>query len=495
MPRFSRLVLASCLAGSALGFEQLAGFKMPSLQGMQKAAQNKAKFGDKKLAIVTGTSSGLGRATVKHLLRTGEYYVIGAVRDLDKMEAVAELDELDMSSFRAMHCDLNDFECVRNFCDEVVKLANDKPLDRLVCNAAVYQPSLDYPKWSKDGIEQQMQSNFLSHFLMISQLMPHMAGAAGASRPRITMVGSVTGNDNTVGGGGVYPVADLKDLDGLKAGARNPISMMDGYSFNGAKGYKDSKLALMMLSNMLHDKYNRQTGIAFSSIYPGCIAESPLFREKRPWFRKYFPVFMKFITGGYVGEEEAGQRLFQVMHDPRCSKSGVYWSWNGGPREGRGAEAIEKGGQIAGAGGAGGGWDSIYENDQSDKVLDKRKAERLWDYATAVVGAEWPEANQPKSPCPTLKVVGLATKFLERREEEKRMAYRPGIDAAPAFAAKEEKGGNALFDREIAIIKGVQNKLLGDLPDTAVQGSMLDAGVATVPDPRAADYTTTLHRA
>ena len=81
--------------------------------------------------------------------------------------------------------------------------------------------------------------------------------------PRVTMVGSVTGNDNTVGGGGVYPVADLKDLDGLKAGARKPIAMMDGYAFNGAKGYKDSKLALMMLSNMLHDKYHRQTGIAF----------------------------------------------------------------------------------------------------------------------------------------------------------------------------------------------------------------------------------------
>ena len=39
-------------------------------------------------------------------------------------------------------------------------------------------------------------------------------------------------------------------------------------------------------------------GIAFSSICPGCIAESPLFREKRKWFRKYFPVFMKYITGG-----------------------------------------------------------------------------------------------------------------------------------------------------------------------------------------------------
>jgi len=42
-----------------------------------------------------------------------------------------------------------------------------------------------------------------------------------------------------------------------------------GYNFDGAKAYKDSKLCLMMTSNLLHDKYNKQTGIAFSSIYPG----------------------------------------------------------------------------------------------------------------------------------------------------------------------------------------------------------------------------------
>jgi hypothetical protein len=62
-----------------------------------------------------------------------------------------------------------------------------------------------------------------------------------------------------------------------------------------------------------------------------------------------------------------------VAHDPRCSKSGVYWSWNGGPREGRGEEALEKDGQILGGGGAGGGWDSIYENDQSDKVTNEAR--------------------------------------------------------------------------------------------------------------------------
>ena len=70
-----------------------------------------------------------------------------------------------------------------------------------------------------------------------------------------------------------------------------------------------------------------------------------------------------------------GHAPLQVAHDPRCSKSGVYWSWNGGPREGRGEEALEKDGQILGGGGAGGGWDSIYENDQSDKVLNKQTAE------------------------------------------------------------------------------------------------------------------------
>lgn len=113
------------------------------------------------------------------------------------------------------------------------------------------------------------------------------------------MVGSVTGNDNTVGGGGVYPIADLHQMEGLEAGMRNPISMVDGRNFNGAKAYKDSKLCIMQTSNILHDKYHRATGIAFSSIYPGCIAASPLFREKKPWFRKYFPVFMKYITGKF----------------------------------------------------------------------------------------------------------------------------------------------------------------------------------------------------
>ena len=50
----------------------------------------------------------------------------------------------------------------------------------------------------------------------------------------------------------------------------------------------------------------------FTSMYPGCIAETNLFREKRGWFKRVFPLFMKYVTGGYVSEVEAGERLAQV---------------------------------------------------------------------------------------------------------------------------------------------------------------------------------------
>jgi len=403
---------------------------------------------------------------------------MGAVRDIDKMEVVAEMDGFDSENFTPMHVELNSLQSVRKFCQDVKEFKSSKPLDRLVCNAGVYQPSLPYAKWSEDGHEQTMQINYLSHLLMVSEFLEEMKEAPD---PRVIMVGSVTGNDNTVGGGGVYPIADLKNLDGFSAGFDNPIAMADGYGFNGAKAYKDSKLCLMMISNVLHARYHKLSGIAFSSIYPGCIAESPLFREKRKWFRKYFPIFMKFITGGFVSEQEAGQRLFQVVHDPRCSKSGVYWSWNGGPREGRGIEAIEKGGQITGGGGAGGGWDSIFENDQSAKVNDIEIGLKLFNLSSEIVGAEWPSMKQVRSPCPTLNVIGAISKGMIAKEELKRMEERPGFnaDGTPIRKSKARKAvkvadkvvGGVLRNTVGRVGRFASRRILGKIPEEAIQGS------------------------
>lgn len=192
--------------------------------------------------------------------------------------------------------------------------------------------------------------------------------------------------------------------------------------------------------------------------------------------------FSPITTGGFVGEHEAGQRLMQVAHDPRCAKSGVYWSWNGGPREGRGAEALEKGGQISGGGGAGGGWDSIYENDQSGKVLDLEGSMKLFEYSTKITNADWMDVKAVNSPCPTLKVIGAVTKGMVQREELKRMREmgQPGIIHTEAVKPTKLKKTIAVADR---VVEGVLSKtvapvarfagkrLLGEVPDAAVRGS------------------------
>lgn len=138
---------------------------------MQQNIVSAQKFGNKRIAVITGTSSGLGKQTAKALIQTGQWHVIGAVRDLDKMEMIAQEEEFDMSSFTMMKCDLASFDSVKNFVSELTEFKSGKPLDRLVCNAAVYQPSLDTAKYTEDGIEQQLQINHLSHFLLTSMLV------------------------------------------------------------------------------------------------------------------------------------------------------------------------------------------------------------------------------------------------------------------------------------------------------------------------------------
>jgi protochlorophyllide reductase len=136
----------------------------------------------------------------------------------------------------------------------------------------------------------------------------------------------------------------------------------------------------MMTVAELHRRYHEDTGIVFSSMYPGCIAETALFREKRTWFRKIFPLFMKYVTGGYVSEQEAGERLAQVIDDPQCTKSGAYWSWNGGAKT---VGRWSADGKPRGAGGSGG---EIFENEYSSAVADMETQKKVWEYSKEIVG-------------------------------------------------------------------------------------------------------------
>lgn len=65
------------------------------------------------------------------------------------------------------------------------------------------------------------------------------------------------------------------------------------------QAYKDSKVCNVLMMREMDKRFSAD-GMVVSALFPGCIAESPLFREKRGWFRAGFPVFQKFVTKQFV---------------------------------------------------------------------------------------------------------------------------------------------------------------------------------------------------
>ena len=60
-----KTLVVALLAASANAFKFMANWKMPTPQGAIQAMEAKKMFGEKKLVVITGTSSGLGRKTVR----------------------------------------------------------------------------------------------------------------------------------------------------------------------------------------------------------------------------------------------------------------------------------------------------------------------------------------------------------------------------------------------------------------------------------------------
>ena len=84
----------------------------------------------------------------------------------------------------------------------------------------------------------------------------------------------------------------------------------------------------------LSKKYSKER-IIINSLYPGCVADTKLFRDT-PWlFRFLFPIFQKFITKGYVSQRLAGERVAQVATLKEYAKPAVHWSWGNRQKLGR----------------------------------------------------------------------------------------------------------------------------------------------------------------
>jgi protochlorophyllide reductase len=312
--------------------------------------------------ILTGASSGVGLHGAHALARRG-WHVVMACRDLTKAETAANALGIAPASRTLLHIDLGSQASVRAFVEQFRALG--QPLDALVCNAAVYLPRLTEPARSPEGFEISVATNHFGHFLLANLLLPDLEQSTHPSR-RLIILGTVTANSEEFGGKVPIPApADIGNLEGLAAGFRAPIAMIDGKPFKPGKAYKDSKLCNMITGRELHRRHHQRTGIVFNTLYPGCVADTPLFRHTPRAFQVIFPWFQKNITKGYVTQELAGDRLAQVVADPSFGeRSGVHWSWGNRQKEGREA----------------------FAQQLTAKAQNQALGERLWDLSAKCVG-------------------------------------------------------------------------------------------------------------
>ncbi len=324
--------------------------------------------------LITGTTSGVGLHATKALVDRG-WRVVAANRDIHRAQKAAEslgLPSLSSRQLVHLHMDLGDLESVRKGVRDLFNLL-DEPLDALVCNAAVYLPRLSKPRRSAQGFEISMATNHFGHFLLIQLLLDNLrrsfrpvwtGNSWGNEPPRVVILGTVTANYKELGGKIPIPApADLGNLSGFEQGFLDPISMASGKRFKPGKAYKDSKLCNMITTQELHRRY-KDSPILFSSLYPGCVANTKLFRNTPKIFQILFPWFQKLITGGFVSQSLAGQRVAQVVSDPEFGLSGVHWSWGNRQQKNR----------------------KQFSQELSDRATDPITAKLVWDFSMKFVG-------------------------------------------------------------------------------------------------------------
>ncbi len=314
--------------------------------------------------VITGASSGVGLYTAKALADTNQWDIVMGCRNLEKTEQAAQAVGIPKDRYTVIPLDLANFDSVREFVNNF--RSTGKSLDALVCNAAVYMPIVKEPQRNPDGYELTVATNHLGHFLLCNLMLEDLKQSASPD-PRLVILGTVTANRKELGGKIPIPAPpDLGDLKGFAEGFKPPITMINGKKFKPGKAYKDSKLCNVLTMKELHRRYHDATGITFSSLYPGCVAESPLFRNHYSLFQKIFPWFQKNVTGGYISEEEAGKRVAAIVKDPEYKESGAYWSW--GNRQ-------KKDGKS-------------FAQEMSPEATDAAKAQRLWELSAKLVGLE-----------------------------------------------------------------------------------------------------------
>jgi NAD(P)-dependent dehydrogenase (short-subunit alcohol dehydrogenase family) len=203
-----------------------------------------------KLVVITGGNSGIGAEAAKALAAQG-FAVTIACRDLAKAGVVRDAIVTAGGTCDVMSLDLGSFRSIRAFA--AAFRAKHATLDVLVNNAGLSPMKQSI---TEDGFEQQLQVNYLGHFLLTQLLLDLLAASGGG---RVVHVSSVM----------------------------HWLGKIDFGSFRGEKryftlsAYGQSKLANILFSNELARRAGPR-GIVSNAVHPGGV-ETDIYRELPAW--------------------------------------------------------------------------------------------------------------------------------------------------------------------------------------------------------------------
>ena len=158
-----------------------------------------------KVAVITGSSRGIGRASAELLAKLGAKVVVSS-RKREACEEVAEGIRNDGGYAHVIPCNISRKDEIAALISGTVKYYG--PIDILVCNAAVnpyYGPLLDI---SDDAFDKIMGSNVRSNIWLCAQAIPAMAARGKGSVVIISSIGGLRGS-TVIGAYGISKAADF----------------------------------------------------------------------------------------------------------------------------------------------------------------------------------------------------------------------------------------------------------------------------------------------